>query len=1092
MALNDNIVIKLKADTTDYTTKLQAASAKAQQFNQSLNSSASTSSKITGVLGRLAIGAGAVATAIGVDAVRRFADFDQAMSGVKANVTTNTSELDKLKAAALDAGARTIYNATESANAITELGKAGVSTKDILAGGLNGSLALAAAGEMGVADAAELTASTLNQFALSGNQATHVADLLAAGANLAQGGVQDMGEALKNVGVNAHNLGMSVEETVGSLTLFASKGLVGSEAGVKFNSMLQNMVAPSHNAQKQMDELGLTMYDQQGRFVGITNFAQQLHDKLSKLPEAQRNAAMGTMFSNAALTTANILYEEGGKGVAKYTKMVNQNGFAQKQAAALTGNLKGDVEQLSGAWETSMIKIGEGANGPLRSIVQALTNVITNFSNLPPAVQQATVGVTAAVGGFAALDKMMTSFTAGGGAVAQTFNSLINPVQRLRDAAPALKAGFGDMVSSLTGFGSGISSMSGSATRGEKALSGLKNMGSGVVSLLGGPWGIALAAAAGAVAIFAQRQTDAKNRTDDLKTALQSGQSATEKLTENLKKNNDVDWGWVQSAGSGFNTLNDALKHYGISSETFVKAVQGNKKAIKEFNDALNPDKVSAFEQGGVRELQTKLHQQQEAYQKAKKAAEEDAAADKQASASKTAAALATAGLTKATGDNTLASSQAATANDILKTSFGASSDAASDEGKSLNEVIKALQTYYGFAISADQADDDLEKSMRDAGDAAKKYGRNIHSATAAGEAERGALQSLAQQAYKTAQAHAKNGDSVDKIRKQFEQSRAAFISNAEAMGMSASQAEALAKRYGLTSDALNDLIANARKSGNIKINVTDNATKAFNNIKLKVKTLPNGKVEITGNNKDAIKAIAAVNGMKIGKKQGSLTLNKKQYDIALALANGAKINKKTGALYCDNSKYWQGVAKANGWKIDKKTGVISGNNGPFMIAKRAVENTRIADKTVSVKANTTSFFKSISSITDRIFNTVVDVTTRNKKANGGLVLGPGSGTSDSIPAMLSNGEYVMTAEATRRLGLGFLNRLNYQRYAQGGLVTQAPNRQQITITQPDNTSMVDEIASLRRDMAYMLDAMSNMTISVDGREFGRTVRRYA
>lgn len=47
------------------------------------------------------------------------------------------------------------------------------------------------------------------------------------------------------------------------------------------------------------------------------------------------------------------------------------------------------------------------------------------------------------------------------------------------------------------------------------------------------------------------------------------------------------------------------------------------------------------------------------------------------------------------------------------------------------------------------------------------------------------------------------------------------------------------------------------------------------------------------------------------------------------------------------------------------------------------------------------------------------------RKAVGGLVTGPGSATSDSIPALLSNGEYVIRAAAARRLGIGTLNSLN-------------------------------------------------------------------
>ena len=57
--------------------------------------------------------------------------------------------------------------------------------------------------------------------------------------------------------------------------------------------------------------------------------------------------------------------------------------------------------------------------------------------------------------------------------------------------------------------------------------------------------------------------------------------------------------------------------------------------------------------------------------------------------------------------------------------------------------------------------------------------------------------------------------------------------------------------------------------------------------------------------------------------------------------------------------------------------------------------------------------------------------------ATGGYVAGPGTGTSDSIPAMLSNGEYVIRASAVRNIGVPTLNALNRGAYhfADGGYV---------------------------------------------------------
>jgi hypothetical protein len=61
------------------------------------------------------------------------------------------------------------------------------------------------------------------------------------------------------------------------------------------------------------------------------------------------------------------------------------------------------------------------------------------------------------------------------------------------------------------------------------------------------------------------------------------------------------------------------------------------------------------------------------------------------------------------------------------------------------------------------------------------------------------------------------------------------------------------------------------------------------------------------------------------------------------------------------------------------------------------------------------------------------------QKAAGGYIRGPGTGTSDSIFARLSNGEFVLNAGSVRRLGVGFLHGLN--NFALGGLVGAPPIR---------------------------------------------------
>ena len=60
------------------------------------------------------------------------------------------------------------------------------------------------------------------------------------------------------------------------------------------------------------------------------------------------------------------------------------------------------------------------------------------------------------------------------------------------------------------------------------------------------------------------------------------------------------------------------------------------------------------------------------------------------------------------------------------------------------------------------------------------------------------------------------------------------------------------------------------------------------------------------------------------------------------------------------------------------------------------------------------------------------------KKATGGYITGAGTGTSDSIPAMLSNGEYVLRSSAVDRIGIGTLNAMNagaVPQFSEGGSV---------------------------------------------------------
>lgn len=379
-----------------------AAEDAAKSTDGKLAESAKRNTESWNTAGTSMLGFGAAALAgVGV-AIKSFADFDKQMSSVKAATHATGGEMAQLRELAISAGADTAFSAREAAQGIEELSKAGVSTTDIIGGGLAGALALAAAGELEVGEAAETAASAMTQFGLKGKDIPHIADLLAAGAGKAQGSVQDMGSALNQAGLIAAQTGLTIEETAGGLAAFASAGLTGSDAGTSFKTMLQALTPNSEKAATAMAELGISAYDSQGNFVGLSEFAGQLKSSLSGLTEQQRNSTLETIFGSDAVRAAAVLYKQGAEGIEQWEDAVNSAGYAAETARLKQDNLAGDIEKLGGSIDSVFLKSASGANGVLRDMARGAENLVDAIGKIPAPVLQTGLGL-AAVAGSAAL-----------------------------------------------------------------------------------------------------------------------------------------------------------------------------------------------------------------------------------------------------------------------------------------------------------------------------------------------------------------------------------------------------------------------------------------------------------------------------------------------------------------------------------------------------------------------------------------------------------------------------------------------------------------------------------------------------------------
>lgn len=376
----------LIAQADQYIAEFEKAAAKTRQLSGEQETLAAKARSFE-LVGRTAFTVGATAAAGMALAVAKSADFDAAMSNVSAATMETSENMALLRQAALDFGESSVFNATQSAGAIEELGKAGLSTADILSGGLGSALNLASAGGLEIGRAAEIAATTMSQFGIAGADAARVADVLAAGAGKALGSVDDLANGLKFVGPVAAQMGVSLEETTGVLALFAQQGIIGEQAGTSLRGMLSSLTSPSKLAKAEIEKLGITLYDSQGQFLGLENAAGQLSTAYQGMTDAQRDASLGVLFGNEQITAARVLYAAGAEGVRQWTQDVSESGYAAEVAARRLDNLKGDLEEFGGAVETAMIGIGSSGDGALRVLVQSATDAVGAFNDLDPAAQ---------------------------------------------------------------------------------------------------------------------------------------------------------------------------------------------------------------------------------------------------------------------------------------------------------------------------------------------------------------------------------------------------------------------------------------------------------------------------------------------------------------------------------------------------------------------------------------------------------------------------------------------------------------------------------------------------------------------------------
>lgn len=300
--------------------------------------------------------AGALAAFAGfralVSATRTIAQFSQAMSTVQAITNATIIQFKDLREEAKRLGSTTRFTATQAADGMTFLARAGFEVDEVL-GSIEGTLQLAQAGALDLARAADIASNVLKGFRLEVDQTARVVDVLALAANSSNTNVSQLGDAMKFVAPVAAGLGIKIEEAAAAIGALSDAGLQGSLAGTGLRRVLSELESPAKKTNDILRNLGLTADDVRISQVGLTNALITL-----------RNAGVTTgqaleLFGDRGGPAFEVLSSSIPTVIEMTAALQNAGGTAERIARIMDDNLNGALLAVKSAYEGFILALGD-------------------------------------------------------------------------------------------------------------------------------------------------------------------------------------------------------------------------------------------------------------------------------------------------------------------------------------------------------------------------------------------------------------------------------------------------------------------------------------------------------------------------------------------------------------------------------------------------------------------------------------------------------------------------------------------------------------------------------------------------------------
>lgn len=328
------------------------------------------------------------------EAIDVYSGFEQELANSAAIAGASNTEYTKMEKAARDAGKATTKTAEESASALGYMALAGwdvnQSTQSLMP-----VLKLSEATNLDLAETSDLVTDSMSALKLSVKDLPEYLDLVTAGNNSSNTTSEQLMQAFIKTGGAARTLKMNVKETGTALGILANNGTKAEEGGRTLNAILTR-IGSNKNALKQMDALGIKVFDAKGNFVGFEEALKRINTGLSGLSVEDKTKAMkeiaGTQYySKMAYLLDGV--KTGANGAESAwddleDKLANSEGSLDKMDEKITDTSQGALKRMESALDDAKISLGDAFDGEYTDILNdlaggfnAVSDSISTFAN---------------------------------------------------------------------------------------------------------------------------------------------------------------------------------------------------------------------------------------------------------------------------------------------------------------------------------------------------------------------------------------------------------------------------------------------------------------------------------------------------------------------------------------------------------------------------------------------------------------------------------------------------------------------------------------------------------------------------------------